>query len=120
LITTMTGYLPKSGILLFLIVLLHGCTGSSLFSEASAVRSSLFTYEGAAQSVCISGDFNQWSPDSHCMRRQKGVWRIHLMLPVGIYRYTFVINGRNRVVDPKALFAETDGFGHRNAIAIID
>jgi 1,4-alpha-glucan branching enzyme len=121
LITTMTGYLPKSGgILLLLIVLLHGCTGSSLFSETSAVRSSLFTYEGSAQSVCISGDFNQWSPDSHCMRRQKGVWRIHLMLPVGVYRYTFVINGRNRVVDPKALFAETDGFGHHNAIAIID
>lgn len=42
------------------------------------------------------------------------------MLPVGVYRYTFVINGCDWVVDPKALFAETDGFGRRNAIAIIE
>lgn len=116
----MTGSLPKSGILLLLIILIHGCAGPSLFSEANAVRRSQFTYEGSAQSVCISGDFNQWSPDSHCMRRQKGVWKIDLMLPVGVYRYTLVINGRDRVVDPKALFAETDGFGHRNAVAIIE
>jgi hypothetical protein len=116
----MTGNLPKSGILLLLFILIHGCSGPSLFSEANAVRSSLFTYEGSAQSVCISGDFNQWSPDSHCMHRQKGVWRIHLMLPVGVYRYTFLIDGRDWVVDPKALFAETDGFGCRNGIAIIE
>jgi 1,4-alpha-glucan branching enzyme len=116
----MTGNSPKSAILLLLIILIHGCTGPSLLSEANAVRHSVFTYEGSAQSVCISGDFNQWSPDSHCMRRQKGVWKIHLMLPAGVYRYTFVVNGRKRVVDPKALFAEMDGFGHRNAVAIID
>ena len=116
----MTGYLPKSGILLLLILLIHGCTGPSLFSETSAVRSSIFTYEGAAQSVCISGDFNQWSSDSHCLQRQKGIWRIRLMLPVGVYRYTYVINGRDWVVDPKALFAEMDGFGRRNAVAIIE
>ena len=42
------------------------------------------------------------------------------MLPVGVYRYTFVINGCDWVVDPKALFNETDGFGRRNAIAIIE
>jgi 1,4-alpha-glucan branching enzyme len=116
----MTGYLPKSGILLLLIILFQGCAGPSLFSEDNAVRRSMFTYEGAAQSVCISGDFNQWSPDSHCMRKQKGVWRIYLMLPAGVYRYTLIINGRNWVIDPKALFAETDGFGRRNAVTIID
>ena len=116
----MTIHLPKTGLLLLLIILIHGCAGPSLFSEANTVRSSLFTYEGAAQSVCISGDFNRWSPDSHCLRRQKGVWRIHLMLPVGVYRYSFVIDGRDWVADPKALLAETDGFGRRNAIAIIE
>jgi 1,4-alpha-glucan branching enzyme len=116
----MTGNSPKSVILLLLIILIHGCAGPTLFSEASAVRGSLFTYEGPAQSVCISGDFNQWSQDSHCMRRQEGVWKIHLMLPVGVYRYTFLINGREWVVDPKALYAETDGFGRRNAVAIIE
>jgi 1,4-alpha-glucan branching enzyme len=116
----MTGDLSKPGILLLWIILIHGCTGPSLFSNASTVRGSLFTYEGPAQSVCISGDFNQWSPDSHCLRRQKGVWRIHLMLPVGVYRYAFVINGRDWVVDPKALLTETDGFGRCNAVAIIE
>lgn len=116
----MTGYLPKAGILLLLIVLIQGCAGAPLFSGDNAVRRILFTYEGPAQSVCISGDFNQWSPDSHCMRRQNGVWEIYLMLPAGVYRYVLVINGRDRVVDPKALFAESDGFGHRNAVAIID
>lgn len=118
--TTMTGNLRKSAILLLLPLLIQGCAGVSLFTEANAVRRCMFTFEGAAQSVCISGDFNQWSPDSHCMRRQMGVWRIHLMLPSGVYRYKLVIDGRKWVVDPKALFAESDGFGRRNAIAIIE
>ena len=116
----MMSHFSKPGIIVLLISLIHGCTGPSLFSETNAVRSSLFTYDGPAQSVCISGDFNRWSPESHCLRRQKGVWKIQLMLPVGVYRYTFVINGKDWVADPKALFAETDGFGRSNAIAIIE
>jgi 1,4-alpha-glucan branching enzyme len=116
----MTEFLPKSGILLLFVVLIQGCVGPSLFTEGNAVRPCLFTYRGPAQSVCISGDFNNWSPDSHCMRKQKGLWSILLMLPTGIYRYAFVIDGRDWVVDPKALYAETDGFGHRNAVTIID
>jgi hypothetical protein len=117
---TMTGILRKSAIQLLLILLVQGCAGPSLVSEASAVRRCMFTFEGAAQSVCISGDFNQWSPDSHCMRKRKGAWRINLMLPVGVYRYKLVIDGRVWVVDPKALYTESDGFGQINAIAIIE
>jgi 1,4-alpha-glucan branching enzyme len=110
--------LPKWGILILIIIMLQGCAG--LFSEDNAIRPCIFTYEGPAQSVCIGGDFNQWSPDTHCMRRQKGTWRIALMLPAGIHRYMFIIDGRDWVADPKALFVETDGFGNRNAVTIID
>jgi 1,4-alpha-glucan branching enzyme len=116
----MSEFLSKSVMLLLIICIFYGCADFPLFSEDNAIRPCVFTYEGPAQSVCISGDFNQWSPDTHCMRNQKGIWSISLMLPAGHYRYILVINGRDWVVDPKALYVETDGFGNRNAVTVID
>ena len=116
----MSEFFLKSGMLLLVIGILYGCAGSKAFSAHNAMRPCVFTYAGPAQSACISGDFNQWSPDTHCMRKQKGIWSISLMLPAGLHRYILVINGRDWVVDPKALYVETDGFGNRNAVTIID
>ncbi len=116
----MAGSFSKRVVVLLFIIALKGCAGSALLTEDHGAHPSLFKYEGPARSVCITGDFNQWSPDTHCLRRHDGLWTIHLMLPAGIHRYAFVINGRQWIADPKALFFETDGFGRQNSMAVVN
>lgn len=41
-----------------------------------------------AHSVSTAGDFNQWNPSSHPMKKDdKGIWRISLALNPGQYEY---------------------------------
>lgn len=55
-----------------------------------------------AQAVCVMGDFNDWDPASHPMKRQHdGVWRIELPLCHGHHHYLFVIDGKP-TLDPRA------------------
>jgi 1,4-alpha-glucan branching enzyme len=55
-----------------------------------------------AKHVHIMGDFNDWNPTSHPMKRQPdGAWRIELPLNHGHHQYLFVIDGKP-VLDPGA------------------
>ena len=55
-----------------------------------------------AHSVFIMGDFNDWDPGSHPMKRQlDGVWRVELPLCHGHHHYLFVIDGKP-ALDPRA------------------
>jgi 1,4-alpha-glucan branching enzyme len=56
----------------------------------------------SAQSVTIMGDFNEWNPQAHPMKRQPdGMWRVELSLCHGHHRYLFVIDGQPSL-DPRA------------------
>jgi hypothetical protein len=79
-----------------------------------------FVYTGHHDSVCLSGDFNGWSPESHCLQRKGDEWSIQLVLPPGSYRYGFVIDKRDWACDPGARIQEDDGFGRRNSVLLID
>jgi 1,4-alpha-glucan branching enzyme len=55
-----------------------------------------------AQAVCLMGDFNDWDPRSHPMKRQPdGAWRLDLPLNHGHHHYLFVVDGKP-VLDPRA------------------
>jgi 1,4-alpha-glucan branching enzyme len=55
-----------------------------------------------AQTVTIMGDFNDWDPFSHPMRRQHdGMWRVELPLCHGHHHYLFVVDGKP-MLDPQA------------------
>ena len=86
-------------------------------SDGLTVR---FTYQGHAEKVCLRGDFNHWSPDSHCLTREGPVWRIDLVLTPGRYRYAFFLDDERWLQDPNALFLEDDGFGRRNSVVIVE
>ncbi|MDP3017097.1 MAG: isoamylase early set domain-containing protein [Deltaproteobacteria bacterium] len=47
-----------------------------------------------AESVSIAGDFNDWNPKSHPMKRdKKGAWKASLNLAPGTYQYRFFVDG---------------------------
>jgi 5'-AMP-activated protein kinase regulatory beta subunit len=47
-----------------------------------------------AQQVILMGDFNQWNPKTHPMRKEEnGVWRKTVMIDPGRYEYRFWVDG---------------------------
>ena len=55
-----------------------------------------------ARTVSIVGDFNDWDPTTHPLKRQHdGAWRIELPLCHGHHHYLFVIDG-TPALDPSA------------------
>jgi 1,4-alpha-glucan branching enzyme len=55
-----------------------------------------------AKQVSLIGDFNDWHPNSHPMKRQPdGAWMIQAHLTHGHHHYLFYVDGKTRL-DPKA------------------
>lgn len=54
-----------------------------------------------AQSVTVAGDFNGWT-DTPLKQREAGIWMIRLDLEPGRYEYSFKIDGKKWVPDPRA------------------
>lgn len=55
-----------------------------------------------AKEVFISGDFNDWDPSSHPLKRMPdGAWRGEVQLNHGHHHYLFFIDGQP-VLDPRA------------------
>ena len=55
-----------------------------------------------ARKVCIVGDFNNWKPDAHPMKRKTGgFWNAQITLPHGHHRYHFLVDG-TVALDPRA------------------
>ena len=55
-----------------------------------------------AQQVFVAGDFNDWDPASHPMRRMPdGAWRLEISLNHGHHHYLFLVDGKP-LLDPKA------------------
>lgn len=110
----------KISLILLTIIASQGCAGLSNRSDTPCCLPVRFSYEGYAQSICIAGDFNHWSPDAHCLRKIDRKWIIDLKLPAGIHHYAFVIDGAQWVADPKAPLLEADGFGKQNSAVLVD
>jgi hypothetical protein len=73
-----------------------------------------------AASVSIVGDFNRWDPVALPMRRSGDgrTWQVEVRLPVGLYAYAFMIDGR-LAADPSAPHAATDDFGTTNSMLMV-
>jgi 1,4-alpha-glucan branching enzyme len=55
-----------------------------------------------AREVFVTGDFNDWHPTAHPMRRMPdGAWRSEISLGHGHHHYLFLVDGK-RVLDPFA------------------
>ena len=73
----------------------------------------IFYYKNSeASNVYILGDFNNWNPYSHRMRKNKsGLWEIEMDIPPGDYSYSFLVDGTHRK-DPLSKAIKQDRFGN--------
>ncbi len=71
-----------------------------------------------AQRVELVGTFTEWQtgqiqlagPDA------SGHWTAEVELPSGRHEYSFLVNGKQWVTDPRADIRRADGFGRENAV----
>ena len=104
---------------LFLFLVIVGCHAGGYNNQSETNTPVTFTFYGNYRSVCLSGDFNNWSR-SQCLSYQgEGLWTIRILLNPGQYRYGFLLDGQRRVPDPRGLLEEEDGFGNRNSVLIV-
>jgi 1,4-alpha-glucan branching enzyme len=55
-----------------------------------------------AKHVSLIGDFNDWHPNAHPMKRQPdGAWTTQIQLSHGHHHYLFCVDGKERL-DPRA------------------
>jgi len=73
-----------------------------------------------AQAVHLVGDFNQWEPHTHPMKRQAdGSWTIQIELPHGYQHYRFLVDGEP-TLDPRAYGTARDDFGEKVSLLSAD
>jgi len=104
------------------LILLCHCASSSreVQTSAEAVPVAIRYVDLHAQKVCIAGSFNQWSPESHCMKNERGTWSIQLRLSPGRYQYNLVIDGSLWKADPNSPIEEESGFGTENSVFVVE
>jgi 1,4-alpha-glucan branching enzyme len=73
-----------------------------------------------AKSAFIAGDFNQWNPYSHSLKKDKqGAWKISLPLNPGRYEYRFFVDEQWQN-DPKCSSLVENPFGTFNCLKIVE
>jgi len=84
---------------------------------APTVLVRLVVLQPEARTVEVAGDFNGWDPARTPLEQTAGgAWAVTLPLEPGRYKYMFVVDGHEWVVDPFAVEQADDGFGSRNAV----
>lgn len=69
-----------------------------------------------AQSVYVTGSFNDWSLEERCrMQTDNGRWSVTLPLQPGRYKYQFIVDGHWRE-DPDNPIQERNSFGDINSL----
>ncbi len=81
----------------------------------------IFTLDAPnARSVCLTGDFTNWSHEGIKMLKDgsDGLWKIMIPLERGDYEYRFIVDGV-WLKDPKNVDSVLNEFGQENSLLII-
>ena len=76
-------------------------------------------YKPGVKQAEITGTFTDWKKVPMKKIGVSGYWEISLMVPEGDHRYTYILEGNNRFLDPTILERETDDFGGENSILLV-
>lgn len=78
---------------------LHPAGSSRRYSAKNfAIPINFVCYAPEAKHVSLIGDFNDWLPGAHPMKRQPdGAWTIQVALSHGHHRYLFHVDGKTRL-----------------------
>ena len=67
----------------------------------------------------IVGSFTEWNPLPMRKIGNSGYWAVTVKVPPGEHRYSYVIDGENRMADPSVATREQDDFGGENSVIVV-
>lgn len=76
----------------------------------------------AAKQVALVGDFNDWQHGKTLLRPVQGgngLWTVDVQLPPGVYKYAFLVDGKEWMADPDALKTVGDDFGRPSSVVTV-
>ena len=94
--------------------------GGQAGGPAVSAEGVTFTYQGAANTVHLAGEFNAWSTSADPMTlAADGRWTITRKLEPGRHAYKFVVDGGTWKEDPGAAEFVDDGYGGKNSVVVV-
>ncbi len=80
-------------------------------------RKIMFSFDAKkANEVFLMGDFNNWNPETHPMKKDgSGTWGRMVLLPPGRYEYKFLVDGK-WTLDPHNRNKIANCFGTYNSV----
>jgi hypothetical protein len=87
--------------------------------ETSAPYRFVIHQPGVTQ-VEITGSFTDWRKIPLKKLGSSGYWEITLSVPQGEHRFTYILEGHQRIADPTVLAREKDDFGGENSILYVE
>lgn len=73
-------------------------------------------YQPDVERTEIVGDFTHWTPLPMTRIGNSGYWSTTVSLPPGEYRYSYLVDKHQQLVDPTEPAYEQDDFGGKNSI----
>ena len=77
-------------------------------------------YRPDASLVEITGSFSKWKRIPLGRIGKSGYWEVTLALPKGEHRFSYIIEGRERIPDPTVRQTEEDDFGGSNSVLRVE
>jgi len=88
--------------------------------KAQKKRISFKLNASEAHEVSIVGDFNNWNPKTHVMKKdKKGVWSKTILIPQGRYEYKYFVDGE-WWLDPENNQTVQNTFGSANNVLMVE
>ena len=89
-------------------------------AQAKRQKVTFVYHSGLAAEIALVGDFNNWNPKKHAMKRDgSGNWTKSVMLMPGTYEYKFWVDGEWRE-DPHNTRVSINSYGTCNNIVTIN
>ena len=122
---------PALVVAVVIVLVAFGTVGGTLRNrtqfaiESSADQSEILVrfelVAPTANTVSLSGSFNEWQPDGVQLTRnpETGIWSGTIPLRPGEHQYMFVIDGAEWIPDPDAHAQVDDGFGQTNSVIVV-
>jgi len=98
------------------LALFYLMPGGPTVREAPLADHRFVLYQPQATHIAITGSFTGWKAVPLRRIGDSGYWEISLTIPGGEHRFSYVVDGRERLPDPTVLAREPDDFGGKNSI----
>ncbi len=91
-------------------------TKKSTRKRKKIISTEFVFYAPEAEKVCVVGDFNNWDPEKHPMRKFKsGICKKKIQIKPGCYEYLFLVDGEY-CVDPENTNRKPNPYGTENCV----